>query len=132
MQQDSSPADLMMSFLQILYGTEFATMLLQAFQEDKVPPDVTTFDQLYAILEAYEACTFSPTEYNKVATAALKWLHSSKDASAESSLSMLHINIGQYLFSTHDLEWLPAAIAHIARTSEMESLADMLQGASKA
>ena len=126
---EALPKDLMM---QILYGTELATLLIQAFQDDRVPPDLTSMDQCYAIIDAYEECTFSPAEYAKVATAALKWLHSSEHDTAPSSVSTLHVRVGQYLFSTHDLEWLPTAIAHIARTSDMDSLADILQGASKA
>ena len=104
-------------------------MLIQAYQDDKVPHDAKSMDDLFAVLDAYETCTFSPAEYSKVASAAFKWLHSSEDA--ESSVSILHIVVGQYLFRTGDLEWLSAAVAHVARTSDMETMADILQEASR-
>ena len=106
-------------------------MLIQAFQDDKVPAELNSLDQLYAVLDGFETCTFSPAEYMKIASAALKWLHSLEGSTASSSAGILHQVMGCYLFSTGDLARLPAAIAYLTRSSDMDSVTDALWAASK-
>ena len=106
-------------------------MLMQALQDDKVVPDIVSLDQMYGVLESYETCSFSPEEYTKAVTAALKWLQTLGGQHSDLAISCLYQRLGCYLFKKRELHRLPTAIAYSTRSSDMDGMADLLRFASR-
>ena len=71
-------------------------------------------------------------EYAAVAKGALKWLHNSTPSStADEAVAEIHARLGRYMFREQGLEKLGVASAHLARSRDMQGLADVVSQAAQ-
>lgn len=107
-------------------GTELASILIQSYVSERLAAEEIELGRVECILDSFEKTNFSPQEYSSTARAALKWLTSVGDLEAA---SRLHARIGKYLFKTRDLERMNTASAHLARSGDMQTFAQIISEA---
>lgn len=67
-----------------------------------------------------------------MAKGALKWLHSSAPSpTASDATAQIHARLGRYMFREQGLDKLSVASAHLARSGDMHSLADVVSHAAQ-
>lgn len=120
-----------LAVLQVTCGTELATLLIQAYRDDGVPAQQTSVRRILDVLQSLEKADYSPADYTTVSKAALKWLNGFGDDTSAEAAATVHAKLGRYLFRDKDQKRFPVASAHLVRSEDMDSLADMLAEACK-